>query len=216
MNIHILTLFPESMVSYLESSMMKRAQEKGLFHYILHNLTDWTVRNTRRVDDKPYGGWPGTLLTIEPLTRAIEDIWIEYGKMPILYPSPRWELLDHDRVDRFSQMSNSYLIICGHYEGIDERIFELFPVEEFSIGEYVLSSWELGALVWIDSVIRLIPGVLSAESLREESFSQWLDGQKEYPQYSRPENFRWLSVPDILLSGDKKRIHEWNQAHRKI
>jgi tRNA (guanine37-N1)-methyltransferase len=144
MHVHILTLFPQSVVSYLESSMMKRAQEKGLFQYTLHNLTDWTVRNTRRVDDRPYGGGAGTLLSIEPLTRAIRTIFSEYGNMRILYPSPRGDILDHGRISQYASDNTDTLLICGHYEGIDERIFTLFPIEEFSIGQYVLSSGELG------------------------------------------------------------------------
>lgn len=213
LTIHIVSLFPESMRTYLDSSIMKRAQEKGLFRYILHNLTDWTVRNTRRVDDRPYGGGSGTIITVEPLTKALRDIQAEYGEMPILLMSPRGDTLSQSLCEEFQSSSEQYCIICWHYEGVDERIFELFPIREISIGNYVLSSGELAALVLIDSVVRLVPGVLSPESLAEESFSEGLKGKKEYPQYSRPEVFEDLSVPSILLSGDKKKIEKWNQEH---
>lgn len=156
MHIHILSLFGESMRTYLDTSIMKRAQEKGLFRYTLHNLTDWSVRNTRRVDDRPYGGGAGTILTVEPLRNAINTILDQYGTMPIIFFSPQGETLTQTLAETWSTHT-SCLLICGHYEGVDARIFELFPITEISIGRYVLSSGELAALVWIDSVVRLIP-----------------------------------------------------------
>ncbi len=213
--LHILSLFPESIKPYLNTSIMKRAQEKGLFHYFVHNLTDWTVRNTRRVDDHPYGGWAGTILTIEPLTNALRELKDTYGEMDILYFSPRGNIHTQESAEKYGKQDGQYCIICGHYEWIDERIFELFHITEISIGEYVLSSGELASLVWIDSVVRLIPGVISEESLREESFSEELGWKKEYPHYSRPETFEWLPVPRVLLSGDKKKIREWNHGHTR-
>lgn len=207
--IHIISLFPESIRPYLDSSIMKRAQEKGLFRYYIHNLADWTVKNTRRVDDRPYGGWAGTLITIEPITNCLRDIQHQYGDMPILYVSPKWETLEQKIANRLASESSQYIIICGHYEWIDARIFDLFHIHEISIGNYVLSSGELASLVLIDSIVRLVPGVLSEESLHEESFSDALDGKKEYPQYSRPEIFEDISVPKILLSWDLKKIQEW-------
>ena len=212
--IHILSLFPESLVPYLENSIMKRAQEKGLFRYFVHNLTDWTVRNTRRVDDRPYGWWAGTLITIEPITKAIRELSLEYWAMKIIYFSPRWVLHTQEQAEMYARLPDAqYLILCGHYEGIDARIFELFEVDEVSIGNYVLTSGELASLIWIDSIVRLIPWVISDESLREESFSTTLSGKREYPQYSRPEVFEWLSVPGVLLSGDRKKIEQWNHEH---
>ncbi|GAB0174989.1 MAG: tRNA (guanosine(37)-N1)-methyltransferase TrmD [Candidatus Altimarinota bacterium] len=216
MEIHILSLFPESIRPYLESSIMKRAQEKGLFQYKLHNLTDWTVRNTRRVDDRPYGGFPGTVLTIEPLTHALRDLESMYGKMRFILPSPRGKVLKQEDIENNVQESTTpFCIICPHYEGVDERIFQLFPIETFSLGEYIISSGELASLVWIDSVVRLIPGVLSTDSIKEESFSPFLERQKEYPQYSRPENFEGLKVPGVLLSGNMKEIEKWKRENRE-
>ena len=211
--IHIISLFPESIRPYLDSSIMKRAQEKGLFHYYIHNLADWTTKNTRRVDDRPYGWWAGTLITIEPITNCLREIQDIHGMMPILYVSPKWERLKQNICHNLIRSGQKYIIICGHYEGIDARIFDLFNIKEISIGDYVLSSGELASLVIIDSLVRLIPGVLSEESLKEESFSEELQGKKEYPQYSRPEIFEWIAVPKILLSGDLKKIAEWKKEN---
>lgn len=207
--IHVISLFPESIRPYLDTSIMQRAHSKGLFAYVLHNLTDWTVKNTRRVDDRPYWGWAGTILTIEPLVLCIRDIFSDYGEMPILLTSPKWEKLTQKISIDLSKKSNKYIIICWHYEGVDARIFDIFDIHELSIWDYVLSSGEIASLVIIDSMVRLIPGVLSEASLQEESFSEELWWKKEYPQYSRPETFEWCSVPKVLLSGDLKKIQEW-------
>ena len=209
LEIHIVSLFPESIHPYLNTSIMQRAQEMRLFRYYSHNLTDWTVNNTRRVDDRPYWWGPGTLITIEPLTNCIRDIQEQYWKMNILLTSPQWVTLTQDISYHLFRNTDKYIIICGHYEWIDRRIFDLFDIQEISIGNYVLSSWELASLVIIDSIVRLLPGVISWESLKEESFSEELRWKKEYPQYSRPEIFEWLSVPKILLSGNLKKIKEW-------
>lgn len=213
LEIHIISLFPESIRPYLDTSIMQRAQEKGLFRYVIHNLADYTVRNTRRIDDRPYGWWAGTLITIAPISKCIRYIQEIYGTMPILLTSPKGEIFTQELAQDFVSLSDKYTIICGHYEGIDARIFDIFDIRELSIGRYVLSSGEIASLVIIDSIVRLIPGVLSVESLKEESFSIELGGKKEYPQYSRPEIFEWNSVPEILLSGDLKKIQEWKIAH---
>lgn len=190
---------------------MRKAQEKGLFGYKIYNLADWTVKNTRRVDDRPYGGGAGTIITIEPLTNCIREIILENWEMPIFYMSPKWEILEQKNLQKYSKIEKM-IIICGHYEGIDARIFEIFPITEISIGKYILSSGEIASLVFIDSIVRLIDGVLSAESLREETFSEWLGGKKEYPQYSRPREFEGKMVPEILFSGDHKAIEKWKKS----
>jgi tRNA (guanine37-N1)-methyltransferase len=210
---HIISLFPESVRPYLDTSIMQRAQDKGLFRYVLHNLADYSVRNTRRVDDRPYGGWAGTLITIEPISNCLRYIESQYGKMPILLTSPRGATLTQPLCHDLSSSSEQYTIICGHYEGIDARIHDLFDIHEISIGDYVLSSGELASLVIIDSIVRLIPWVLSVESLSEESFAPWLDGKKEYPQYSRPEIYEGYRVPSVLLSGDLRKVQEWKMTH---
>ncbi len=128
--------------------------------------------------------------------------------------SPRWDVIDQEKLEIISETIRECCIICGHYEGVDERIFSLFEIEQVSIGKYVLSSWELSALVFIDGIVRLVDGVINPLSLEEESFSKKLERRKEYPQYSRPEVFEWISVPKELLSGDKKKIEIWNKSHR--
>ncbi len=212
MNFHIITLFPELLRPYLSTSIMGRAREGGFVEFHLYNLADYSVRNTRRSDDRPYGGLSGTILAPEPLYNVITQIETQIGrKLRKVYLTPRGKLLHQETLEGFAENSNDLIIICGHYEGIDQRIIDLFDVEEISIGEYVLSSGELSSLVFIDGVTRLIPGVISTESLAEESYSPGLDRQKEYPQYTRPEVFQGLSVPQELISGHHKRIAEWKK-----
>jgi len=211
--IHIISLFPESIKPYLDTSIMQRAQSKGLFRYYIHNLANFSVRNTRRVDDRPYGGWAGTLITIEPLVNCIRELMENFWEMPIILTSPKWKKLNQKLSYKLSEKSKKYIIICWHYEGVDARIFDIFPIQEISIWDYVLSSWEIAALVIIDSIVRLIPWVISEESLKDESFSLDLNWKKEYPQYSRPEVFEWLQVPKILLSGDLKKIQDWKNKN---
>lgn len=210
---HIITLFPEALRPYLSTSIMGRAQEGGFAWFHLYNLADYSVKNTRRSDDRPYGWFPGTILAPEPLYNLITEIeqreWKEIHKV---FLTPRGNTLTQDMLEDFSQRTEKDLIIiCGHYEGIDQRIIDLFSVEEISIGEYVLSSGELSSLVFIDGIVRLIPGVISPESLVEESYSKALGGRKEYPHYTRPEVFQGLRVPEELTSGNHKRIDEWKK-----
>ncbi len=213
---HIVSLFKEILPPYLDISIMKRAQEKGLFHYSMYNLADWSIRHTRRSDDRPYGWGAGTILMVEPLYNIIKNIEELHGTMKKIYFSPRGTLMNQSYVEGIiDSWVEKFLLICGHYEGIDERIFTFFDIEEISIGEYVLSSGELASLVWIDAIIRMIPGVIESESLKEESFSLSLDRKKEYPQYTRPETFLGEQVPPPLLSGNHATIREWKQKHTK-
>jgi len=215
MNFHIISLFPEVLKPYLSTSIMGRAQEGGFVNFRLYNLADYSVKNTRRSDDRPYGGFPGTILAPEPLYNLITEIeskeWKSFHKV---FLTPRGKLLTQEILEGFSaREEKDLIIICGHYEGIDQRIIDLFDVEEISIGEYVLSSGELSSLVFIDGVVRLIPWVISQESLVEESYSKALDGKKEYPHYTRPEVFQWLRVPEELTSGNHKKIEEWKKKN---
>lgn len=216
MKIHILTIFPDSFNSYINSSILKIAQEKSFFEPIFYNICDFSKKNTRRVDDRPYSGWAGTLISVEPLFDAINFIekkeWKELKK---IFLSPDWEKLSQKLSQKFADENLDLLIICWHYEWVDARIFELFDIQKISIGDYVLTSWELAAMVFIDSIVRLIPWVLSSESLEEESFSQKLEWKKEYPQYTRPEEFMWLRVPEELLSGNPKIIEKWKRENLK-
>lgn len=216
MECHIITIFPQIIDDYLSVSIMKRAQEKGLFRYFVYNLADWSVRNTRRVDDRPYGGWAGTILMVEPLYNLIDTIIQTCGNMEMIYFSPKGKLLTQQTIERLEKNAEKkYLLICWHYEGIDERILELFPIQEVSIGEYVLSGGEIASLVWMDALIRTIPGVIDATSLLEETFSPELEWMKEYPHYTRPESFLGKHVPKELLSGNHSAIDAWKKQHRR-
>ena len=210
MKAHIISLFPETLRSYFDTSIMRIAQEKWLFDIKLYNLVDYSKRNTRRVDKRPYGGFPGMIISPEPLYDCIADILKHIWKpAPIYYVTPRWTLWNQFRAQEFSVREKEFILICWHYEGIDERIIDIFDIQQISIGEYVLTSGELAALVVVDSVVRLLPGVLSKESLEEESFSNTLAWKKEYPQYTRPEQFLGHHVPSELLSWDLKKITAW-------
>jgi len=215
MNFHIITLFPEVLKPYLSTSIMGRAQEGGFVNFKLYNLADYSVKNTRRSDNRPYGGFPGTILAPEPLYNLITEIESKERKLfHKVFLTPRGKLLTQEVLESFSSREEKdMIIICGHYEGIDQRIIDLFHVEEISIGEYVLSSGELSSLVFIDGVVRLIPWVISPESLAEESYSKALDGKKEYPHYTRPEVFQGLRVPEELTSGNHKKIEEWKKKN---
>ncbi len=210
---HIITIFPESFESYFSSSIMKKAREKGLFELKLYKLNDFSENPTKRVDSRAFGmHWQ--VISPEPLSKAInfifEKIW---KKVKVFFMSPSWDLLNQEKVEKYFEdiwEKGECIIICGHYEGIDERIIELYVDEKISIWEYVLSSWELSASVFIDALVRHIPGVLwNRESLEEDSFSKKLNRQKEYPVYTRPQIFEWKKVPEVLISGNHKEIEKW-------
>jgi tRNA (guanine37-N1)-methyltransferase len=167
------------------------------------------------VDNNAYG-MHGQVISAEPLSKAIEyifnDVW---SKIPVIYMSPSWDLLTQEKIENYyEELNGEFIIICGHYEWIDERIIDMYVDYKISIGEYVLSSWELSASVFLDALIRHIPGVLwNIESLNEDSFSKRFDRQKEYPVYTRPEEFMWKKVPEILLSGNHKEIEKWKKEN---
>lgn len=215
MKIHIITIFPESFDSYFSSSIMSRAQENGLFELIFYKLNDYSDKRFKQVDSKAYG-MHGQVLDPEPLSRALEDVFEKVGKkIPVVYMTPSWELLTQKSVEGYVEnLWEDFIIICGHYEWIDQRIIDIYVDYCVSIGEYVLSSGELSASVFIDALVRHIPGTLwNPESLNEESFSEKLDRKKEYPVYTRPEIFQWKSVPEILLSWNHKKIEEWKKQN---
>ena len=213
MEIDIITLFPKMFLGPFEESIVKRAQTKGLVKIKVHDLRKWAVDKRGTVDDKPYGGGVGMVLMIEPLVKAIEEIKREKSKIILL--SPRGKVWKQELAQEYSLLDH-IILICGHYEGVDERINE-FIDEEISIGDFVLTGGEIPAMVLVDCIVRLIPGVLEKpEATQFESFSNpKVQSTKykilEYPQYTRPENFRGLKVPEILLSGDHKKISEWRQ-----
>jgi len=206
----VITLFPEAVEPYLKSSMMEKATRKGLAKFELVNLRDYGLGSHKSVDDTPYGGGDGMLLRCEPVFEAIESVKAKDPSAKVILPTPVGEIWNQDKARNFTKDSH-YIILCPHYEGYDERILSIvdYPI---SLGKYVLTGGELPALVIIDSVVRLIPGVLGGEKSAEiESFS---DGDNlEYPQYTRPEDFRGMKVPEVLLSGNHGEIAKWRKEH---
>jgi tRNA (guanine37-N1)-methyltransferase len=208
MTIEILTVLPELLQSPFEHSMMKRAQEKGLLQIKLHNLRNWAINKHGQVDDYQYGGGAGMVMMCEPLANAIDELQ-EQGKFDeIIFMTPDGEPLNQKKANTLS-LQKRILIICGHYKGIDQRIRELYVTKEISIGDYVLSGGELAAAVLVDTIGRLIPGVLNDEtSALTDSFQ---DNLLAPPVYSRPAEFKGMSVPPVLLNGDPKKVDQWRQ-----
>jgi tRNA (guanine37-N1)-methyltransferase len=206
LRIDIITLFPDIFFGPFDESIIGRARKNGLVEINTVNLRDYAHDERGTVDDKPYGGGPGMLLKVEPLFEAVEDIRTE--KSLVILTSPQGE--------RFSQQAAADLsgyehliFVCGHYEGVDERVRAKLIDKEYSIGDYVLTSGNLAAMVMTDAIVRLLPGVLGCdESSTDESFS---DGLLEYPQYTRPPEFRGMKVPEVLLSGDHGKIAQWRR-----
>lgn len=216
MKFNIITIFPEMFDSYFGNSIIKRAQNDHKIEIKIHNLRDWTQDKHKTVDDTPYGGGAGMLMKIEPLYRAIMDVVgpKKSSKHKIVLLSARGRKWNQQIVEEYSEL-DEVTMICGRYEGVDERILN-FIDEEISIGDYVLTGGELGSMVVIDSVARLLPGVLgNSESAISESHS--VPGQIEYPQYTRPEVFeadgKKYKVPDILLSGNHGEIEKWKKRN---
>jgi tRNA (guanine37-N1)-methyltransferase len=216
--VDILTLFPEMFNGPFSESIIKRAQEKGLVEINLHNLRDWAEGPYKTVDDKPFGGGVGMVLMIQPIHRALRDLKTQNSKLKtkVILLTPQGKVFNQSMAKRLSQLEH-LIFICGHYEGIDERVRQHLVDEEISIGDYVLTGGELPAMVIVDSVVRLLPGVLEKpEATQFESFSllpspssHLPSGLLEGPQYTRPVDFKGWKVPEILLSGDHKKISEW-------
>ncbi len=206
MHIDIITVLPELLESPLSHSIMKRAQTKGLLTVKVHNLRQWAVNEYGQVDDYQYGGGAGMVMLCEPLVNAIEHLQKERRFDEIIYLTPDGTTLNQKIANQFSLKEN-LLLICGHYKGIDERIREHYVTKEISIGDYVLSGGELAAAVLVDAIGRLLPGVLNDEtSALTDSFQ---DNLLAPPVYTRPADFNGWKVPDVLLSGDPKKIDEW-------
>ncbi|MBQ3580063.1 MAG: tRNA (guanosine(37)-N1)-methyltransferase TrmD [Bacteroidales bacterium] len=206
MRIDILTLFPSMMSMFFEESILSRAQKKGHVEVFFHDLHDYSLTRYGSVDDYPYGGGAGMVMCVEPLVNCIEDLQEQRSYDEIIYTAPDGEMLSQTLCNSLSLKGN-LMILCGHYKGIDERVREHFVTQEISIGDYVLSGGELAAAVICDAVVRLIPGVLGDEqSALSDSFQ---DGLVAPPEYTRPVDFRGWKVPDVLLSGDHKKIAQW-------
>ena len=211
MKIEVLTLFPAMFAGPLDESIIKRARESGRLEFKLHNLRDWTSDRHKTVDDRPFGGGPGMLLKPEPLFAAVESLRREKTRVILLSPGGR---RFDQQVARELAQETDLLLVTGHYEGFDERVREALADDELSIGDYVLTNGALPAMIVIDAVTRLLPGVLGDDdSSRDESFS---DGLLEYPQYTRPAEFRGLPVPEVLLSGNHAEIAKWRREQARL
>jgi tRNA (guanine37-N1)-methyltransferase len=212
MRIDVLTLFPEMFDSPLSHSILRRAQEQDIVEIVLSNIRAFTTDRYRKVDDKPYGGGPGMVMMCQPVFDAFEQVVKQHpepGRVILL--TPQGQPLTQETAERLSRESR-LILIAGRYEGFDERIRTGLGAEQISIGDYVLSGGELPALVLIDAVVRLLDGALGDEdSAADESFSE---GLLEYPHYTRPEEFRGMKVPEILLSGDHGKIAQWRKEQR--
>jgi len=209
MKCDVLTLFPDIITAYLKESILKRAQEKKLLEVRVYNIRDFVSDKHKTVDDYPFGGGAGMVMKPEPFFEAIDFLKKDNEQRRIILLSPQGKPFNQRLAEEFSIEKRRFVFICGRYEGIDERVRVSLIEEEISIGDYVITGGELAALVIIDAAARLIPGALGDErSAEEESFS-W--GLLDYPHYTRPREFRGLSVPDILLSGNHKEIWRWRR-----
>jgi len=218
----IITIFPEIFDSYFKESIIKRAQKRKLIKIKVHNLRDFAKDVHKTVDDRPYGGGPGMILKVDIIFKAIKSIIqknkrIKKRRRKIILLSAKGKKFDQKMAKQLSKLKQ-IIFICGRYEGVDERVAKYIADEEISIGDYVLTGGEIPAMVILDTVSRLVPGVIKKKSLKEESFSA---GSKEYPQYTRPEVFkpeknkRSWNVPKVLLSGHHKNIKDWQDKHSK-
>ena len=210
----VLTLFPGLFDGFLSESILKRAISNGLIDVHRHDIRDWAEGKHKQVDDRPFGGGPGMVLMAPPTVSAIEGVQ-NLAETPgrLIAMTPRGQTFDQAKAEELSRESR-IVLVCGRYEGFDERIFDVSQPESLSIGNYVLSGGEVAAMVVIDAVMRLVPGVLGdSESALDESFGP--DGGLEYPHYTRPREFRGLTVPEILLNGDHAAIAKWRREHRQ-
>jgi tRNA (guanine37-N1)-methyltransferase len=213
MRCDVITLFPEMITPVLGASILKRAQEKGLLAVRVHNLRDYTLDKHRVTDDVPYGGGAGMVMKAEPILRAVEQIQAGYEaqgeRIRLLFPTPQGRPFTQEYATHLAADTRPLVMLCGHYEGVDERVRIALQPEEVSIGDYVLTGGELAALILIDAAARLVPGVLGdPESIVEESFAESL---LEYPQFTRPAEVQGMVVPEVLLSGHHEAIRLWRR-----
>jgi len=214
MRIDIITVLPELLESPFSASILKRAQEKGLVEVVVHNLRDYSTNKQKSVDDYAFGGGAGMVLQIQPIADCIEKLIAERTYDEIIYMTPDGKTFNQKTANQLSLYKN-IIILAGHYKGIDERLRELYITKEISVGDYVLTGGELPAAIVCDAIIRLIPGVISDEtSALTDSFQ---DGLLSPPVYTRPEDYKGMKVPEILLSGDHKKIEQWReeQAYKR-
>lgn len=211
MKIDVITLFPDMFAGPFGESMVSRAVDEGLADITIHNLRDWTEDRHKTVDDRPYGGGPGMVMRVDVIDRAVSELKNEHLNSQVVLLSAKGERYTQQRAQRLAKLDH-LVLICGHYEGVDHRVHEHIADTVISIGEYVLTGGEIPAMVVVDSVVRLIPGVVGAPaSIEDESHKK--PGYIEYPQYSRPDEYKGWTVPDVLLSGDHAAIDQWRIEH---
>ncbi|MBI5411805.1 tRNA (guanosine(37)-N1)-methyltransferase TrmD [Candidatus Peregrinibacteria bacterium] len=225
MSFHILTIFPFMFQGFLNESILKKAQGNGVIEIQIHDIRSFSENRHHKVDDTPYGGGAGMVMTPQPLFDAIAAIKKKVSEgedgdlrlqTPVIYLSPRGKRLTQPLAERLAKKHTSFILLCGHYEGIDQRVIDALVDDEISIGDYVLSGGEVPAMVFVDALSRLTPGVLgNEESHQEESFSKKLGRKKEYPHYTKPADFRGMKVPDVLLTGHHAEIEKWRQGQLK-
>ncbi len=208
MKIDILTLFSNAF-SYLDESIIKKAKDKNLIEINISNIRDYSLDKHKKCDDYPFGGGAGMLMSVQPIYDAIKAV--KKRNSVLIFPSPKGKVFSHQDAKELATKKH-LIFICGHYEGVDERLFEFFEIKQYSIGDFVLTGGELPSMVMIDSIARQIKGVISNESLSEESFSNDL---LEYPQYTRPAVFKGKKVPEVLLSGNHQEIAKWRKDMSK-
>lgn len=209
MKIDILTLFPE-MFAPLKASILNRAEEAGILEINIINIRDFSKDKHKKCDDYPFGGGAGMLMTVQPLFDAINSVKTENSKL--IFPSPIGAKFDSKKAESLSKFDH-LIFICGHYEGVDDRLFELFDIEQISLGDFVLTGGEIPTMAMVDSLSRFVDGVISKESLVSESFS---NGLLEYPQYTRPADFMGHKVPEVLLSGNHQEVDKWRVEQSQI
>lgn len=215
MRFDILTIFPEIFSSYLKESILKRAQEKNLIKIHIHDIRKFSKDKHKKVDDIPFGGGAGMVMTPQPLHDAITHVK-KQNKGPVIYLTPQGKTFTQSKVETLSKKHKEIILLCGRYEGIDQRIRDSLVDMEISIGNYVLTGGELPAIVMIDAISRLVPGVIGKEqSHLEDSFSKSLNRKKEYPHYTRPKKFKGMEVPEVLFSGHHKKIETWRKSKLK-
>jgi tRNA (guanine37-N1)-methyltransferase len=211
MRFDIVTLFPGIFTGYLGQSLLKKAIDRGLVNVQTHDIRNWSKDKHKKVDDRPYGGGPGMVLRVEPIVECVEEVLAETGTTArVVLLTPQGTRLSQPRVEAFAK-EERLILLCGRYEGFDQRIVEILKPDEVSVGDYVLNGGEVAAMVMIDSVIRLIPGVLGdAQSSVEDSFSS---GNRllESAQYTRPRSYRGHTVPEVLISGDHAEVERWRR-----
>ena len=214
MNFHVLTLFPEMIMNGLETSILGRAAAKGIVTFEAVNIRDYTLERHGKVDDYPYGGGAGMVMQAEPIYRAYEALVEKIGKKPrVIYMTPQGKTFNQNIAEDLAK-EEDLVFLCGHYEGVDERVLEMIATDYLSAGDYVLTGGELPAMMMIDCISRLVPGVLNNNVSAE--FETFHDNLLEYPQYTRPEVFMGKKVPDILLSGHHANVEKWSREQSII